>query len=390
MMRIYRIASIITIKRDMKWVISILLSGFICLLSSCAESLLIEDTNDADIHNDVDNGDYHIQIVEEFTVPTNGINPYSNSLLEKIPSSSHKGGEIYYHEAYLSVPSGYGKCSLIIVVGGADALATWVRDYCNIGKIWNALGYAVLGVMGWSREWKTDHSLENSNPSGNWMATEAVVKAYQYVVNKYDFIDPNGCFMYGESQGGCVVENVAETQLIPVLATILDSPVLSLQYHQFVNRYDTYSSVRARLDSYYHFNGTFNKNKVVGCDPFTRNMSDDIVMTVTGTGVTDIHTDVKTVATKKYRSCKTPIMILVGEGDTILAEDVQLVYIKALQNAGMPVCAKYYSGLLNQRHGCIECSPTVTINGFETGRVFYDVLEYMAENGGYFYRPPIN
>ena len=96
----------------------------------------------------------------------------------------------------------------------------------NHGPILTSLGYAVLCITGYSPQYFADKGVStNGAPCGNWMATEEIRKAYDYVVNKY-MIDENGVIFLGNSQGGMVAENAAELCGIPTLCTILDVPAI--------------------------------------------------------------------------------------------------------------------------------------------------------------------
>lgn len=230
----------------------------------------------------------------------------------------------------LTCPSGIfkapkkdGVCKLVISFPGGGASSESWYSYMNHGTILNKLGYAVLTIQGWSADWCHDKISPSTNsvmPVGNWMALEEAVKAYQYIINNYDWIDKNGVYLYGESQGGCLAENFAELANVPVLATALDSPVISLKYHMWNFRQD---AIRA---FYGIESSNWDEDKVIGCDPYTRN----IIGEISGSGTNPSSmVDFNNVTAKKIRNCRSPLIILLSDNDTILSASVTKGYIKA-------------------------------------------------------------
>lgn len=321
----------------------------------------------------------HEEVTETFTVKVNGNKPFSpTQLTDAIPTSSYVGESLYDHTCYFKAPSGDSPCKLVISCPGGGITASSWYSYMNHGAILNSLGYAVLCITGYSDAYYNDKGVtSNHAPIGSWMATEEAKKAYKYLIEKYKWIDRNGVFLYGESQGGMVAENIAEESGIPICATVLDAPAISMQYAQM------YIPTRAACINvlYGLSNHNFNKAACVGCDPFTRNMSEDIVMDESGT--LPVIGDINSVTAKKYRSCGSPIMILSGSNDTTISPDVHKCYAKALMNANAPIQFLLYDGV---GHGVIQYSSVIgTVSSISCTSGLAKVLEFYNRFGGYGY-----
>lgn len=317
----------------------------------------------------------HDEVIEKFQVSVNASNPYKNGQFENPLDKSFKEDyKEYIHDCYFKAPKGNGKCKLVISCPGGGILAENWYSYMNIGKILNSLGYAVLCVTGYSQEWATDNNVVSPVPCGSWMATEEVLKAYKYIIDKYPFIEQTGCYLYGESQGGMIAENVAEETNIPILATVLDSPAISIQYAQmYIPARAT--SVKALYDMENH---NFDANKCRGCDPFTRGMSEDIIMDEEDT-LPSI--DINSITAKKNRLCNSPVLMLTSENDTTISHYVHLAYAKALANNSFPVEVKLYS---NAGHGVIQYTSVIgDVNGVSCTSALAIMLEFFKRNGGY-------
>lgn len=270
---------------------------------------------------------------------------------------------------------------MISFPGGGASSSGWY-GYMNHGAILNSLGYAVLIVQGWSVDWchdKIGQSTNSVHPVGNWMALEEAVKAYQYLINKYDWIDRDGVYLYGESQGGCLAENFAELSGIPVLATALDSPVTSLRYHMWNFR-------QTAINAFYDIDSdNWDDSKTLGCDPFTRNMDGIIVGTDISSGVTG-SVEYDSVTAKKFRGCNSPLLILLGENDSIIGPSVTKAYVKALENAGFLCDLKLYNLPNTTGHGIIQYTSVVgVVNSINITAGLIQILEFYKRCGGYSY-----
>jgi hypothetical protein len=175
-----------------------------------------------------------------------------------------------------------------------------------------------------------------------------------------------------------MAENALEQSGIPFKGGVLDVPAISMQYAQM------YIPSRASaIDALYGLsNHVFDKTKCLGCDPFTRNMSEDIVMTEAADFSTLPTINVETITAKKYRGTNTPLFIMAGSQDTTVSADVPAVYAKAICNAGLYCKFKKY----NCTHGCAERTNTVgTVNGTSCTAAVADMLDFFRRCGGYNY-----
>ncbi|MDO4801707.1 MAG: hypothetical protein Q4A15_06045, partial [Prevotellaceae bacterium] len=182
---------------------------------------------------------------EVIYVEVNGIKPVTDDFLNQV--KNYSPAKSYTHPCLFNAPAGEGKCKLVIMCPGGGGTYNGWFDYprttiegnpSKFGPTLLQLGYAVLVIQGWSLEWARDlydgaTTITGTKPSCNWMAVEEARKAYDYIIEKYPWIDKDGVFLHGESQGGGMAENIAELSGIPVRGTVLDVPVISLQYQQW-------------------------------------------------------------------------------------------------------------------------------------------------------------
>lgn len=313
----------------------------------------------------------HDFVSESFNVGVSYPKPISE-LQTSDMVTSFRSETIYQHECFFSAPSGNDKAKLVILFPGGGGTAIGVFEYMNIGTLLNNIGYAVLAVMGYSREWMAEQGVTTRPaPVGSWYATEETIKAYQYITDKYDWVDKSGCYFYGESQGGHIAENVADFGAIPIKASALDAPALSVQYVQMSLRMD---SVRA---VYGIESGSFDKNKCIGCDPFTRNVDGEI---------TNVSAD--NVTAKKRRNTNSPLLLMSCPGDQFVQNWTVRNYAKALMNSGQWVEYRSYSNLSGTtKHGVVQFSPVVgKVGSLDVTSGMVDVLNFFKRNGGYEYQ----
>lgn len=276
---------------------------------------------------------------------------------------------------------------VIVCHGGGQAVGTndettneFIRR-CVIDTF-RSLGYAALATNGMPDLWASEKGLEDSStPVGNWMALESIVKAYEYVINKYSFLDSNGCYIWASSQGGMVAENVVELSNIPFKACCYEAPAISMRYVQL------YLSYRAPwIQALYGFNSveTYDKNKCLGLDPFVRNMSEDIP--VEGTTFTEIAITggLENLASKKYRKI-SPLLIQQGMTDGAVSPVISQAYIKAIQNAGNLAEFKGYEGI---GHGVSSLTTKYSMQGFTPTPLYtttglLDCAKWFYRYGGY-------
>lgn len=315
---------------------------------------------------------------EFFTVEVNGEKPNSENGFNGISSDVVANNKQYNDMCHYQQPASNTPLKLLILCHGGGVTVTETVDnwynYQNIGKIFNALGYAVLLTNGMPRDWAEEKGIGIDRPCGNWMAVQSVVKAYNYVINKYD-IDPNGCYVYGQSQGGMVAENIAELSGLPILATILESPAISMKYAQLY-----IPSALSCLQALYGFNSqeTYNKEKCIGLDPLLRNVNTDIIMT--GNSVSTLDIDIDTMEQKKYR-VNTPILIIRSLADTTISPKLMGAYAKAIINGGGNCKLITYT---SAGHSTIASTSVIgTIDGYNVRASLYEIIVFLESNGGY-------
>ena len=315
---------------------------------------------------------------EFFTVEVNGEKPNSENGFDSISSDIVANNRQYNDMCHYQQPKSDKPMKLLILCHGGGVTVTETVDnwynYQNIGKIFNALGYAVLLTNGMPRDWADEKGIGIDRQCGNWMAVQSVVKAYDYVINKYN-IDPNGCYVYGQSQGGMVAENIAELSGLPILATILESPAISMQYAQlYIDRAISY------LNALYGFNSqeTYNKEKCIGLDPLLRNVYPDIIMT--GNSVSTLDIDIDTMKQKKYRT-NTPILIIRSLADTTISPKLIGAYAKAIINGGGNCKLITYT---SAGHSTIASTSVIgSIDGYDVRASLYEIIVFLEANGGY-------
>ena len=322
----------------------------------------------------------HTSVEESISIVVNGSFPF---LTTSSDGATTETVETYTHVGLFAAPAG-SVCKLLISCpGGGIAPSSWF-NYANIANIALKLGYAVYIPYGWSSDYYTAHG-GGSQPYCNWMALEEMRKAYDYIVKTYSWIDSNGVYLYGESQGGGLAENFAELAGIPVAATVLDCPLISLE-HSWLKYAKNLSSIKSLYGM--TANQAFDKSKCAGCDPYTRNMSSDIAIVDNDYGTTGIlpSVDFANVTAKKFRAANSPLLILLGDDDDVLSPSVTRGYVKALQNAGQPCKCISYS---NAGHGVVASNTGTsvigTIGGFNATKALVDMLDFFKRYGGYNY-----
>lgn len=308
----------------------------------------------------------HDSVIDEFDVEVMYEKPIPDDQLSS-DVTAHKVYTTYDHHCYFVAPGGNSKNKLVISFPGGGMSAKNWYSYMNHGKILNSLGYAVLCVTGYSQEFMTSKGVSSgAAPVGSWYATEETIKAYKYITDKYKWVDADGCFFFGESQGGMIAENVVDFGGIPLRAVALDAPAVSMQHIQMSLRLSSVTAV------YGITSGNFDANKCIGCDPWTRGVSEPISTTLAN------------VTAKKIRNTDSPLMIIGGTNDTIVSPTVVKCYTKALMNAGQWVEYRGYSNLTGTKHGVVEHSAVCgKIGTTDVTDGMVDILYFFLRNGGY-------
>lgn len=316
---------------------------------------------------------------EFFTVEVSGVNQ-NEAVYEGLMNEYVCDSKTYNDMCHFVMPDSIdgSPCKLVILCHGGGVTITESVDnwynYQNLGKIFNAMGYAVLLTNGMPRDWANEHGIGIDRPCGNWMSVQSAVKAYNYVVNKYN-IDTNGCYVYGQSQGGMVAENIAELSGLPILATVLESPAISMKYAQLY-----IPSAKSYLQALYGFDSqeTYDESKCIGLDPFVRNVEPKIELS--GNSVTSLDIDLDAMTNKKYR-VNTPVLIIRSLDDTTISPKLIGAYAKSIINSGGNCKLLTYA---NASHSPIAGTDVVgTIDGFNVRSALYYILNYLSQFGGY-------
>ena len=294
-----------------------------------------------------------------------------------------------YDNCYFALPKTISERTKLVIAchGGGQSIGTqdettnqFIRQ-C-VCDTFRALGYATLATNGMPDSWAEQKGLEDASaPIGNWMALESIIKAYDYIINKYKFIDQTGCYIWASSQGGMVAENAVELSDIPFRACCYEAPALSMRYVQL------YLGFRIPwIEALYGFDSveTYDKNKCLGLDPFIRNMDGDIP--IEGTTFVEIAVEggIEKMNVRKFRK-NAPLMIQQGMDDGAVSPIITQAYIKSIQNAGSLAEFKGYSGIghgvssLTTKYGMPNSQP----RPLYTTTGILDAAKWFYRYGGY-------
>lgn len=276
----------------------------------------------------------------------------------------------YKHKCYFKAYSGKNKAKLVIVFPGGGMKAKDAYSYMKIGSVLNSLGYAFLSITGYSPEYMALKGVTSrAAPVGSWYATEEAVKAYHYICEKYGWIDTAGVYIYGQSQGGQIAENFADFGGVPIAASFLDAPALSIQYVQMSLRMESVTAI------YGITSGNFDPTKCLCCDPYTRNVSEPLTTSFS-----------PNMTATKRRLTNSPVRIVGDPGDTYVNGNTLKVYAKAVENAGQWVEYHQYTNLAQPKHGVVQYSPVLgKVNDIDCTEGLSDMLEFFKRHGGYDY-----
>lgn len=156
-------------------------------------------------------------------------------------------------------------------------------NYC---RFLSSLGYAVLDVNGIPKQLATELKIDGGRTVGNFIALRSYVAGYDYVKENFN-IDPNGCYVFANSNGGLICMNLANLSAIPIVAQAGVCPMLSLERNLWNYSAGTISSAggefsslqnRANIIRLYGMkdvnaqqelnNAVYERNKVGDFDPF--------------------------------------------------------------------------------------------------------------------------
>lgn len=88
-------------------------------------------------------------------------------------------------------------------------------------------GYAVVSAAGMPETYSSRLDIDHGRTVGSHIAHRAYKSAYEYAIHKYN-IKKDGCFIFGNSNGGLSMMNLHNLTDIPILAMAGISPLLSL------------------------------------------------------------------------------------------------------------------------------------------------------------------
>lgn len=232
-----------------------------------------------------------------------------------------------------------------------------------------SIGYAILGVDGEPDEWleainlgdnigssSADDNEADFGAYGNYVAVQSVCRAYDYVIKHFN-IDTEGCFIFGYSQGGMLVQNVVDLTPIPILAAAEFSPSCSYHFHQWDNSRSpsdlgdvTGVTYKARLIMSRMFgfgdNVTDNsqlvsmtwdtiKDNLIGYDPYTRNIENEFTnFTNNGSGFYSFSAGYSVSNVTMVKRMRCPLKVWCANNDATLGPDVTKAFVKAIKNGG--------------------------------------------------------
>ena len=318
---------------------------------------------------------------EYFQVPCNAEKSISEkSFIELVDGSFIlPKNKIYKDWCHFVMPNTDKPLKLVILCHGSgltvkENVDQWF-NYQNIGKILISMGYAVLCCNFMPID--VGEAFYGS-PLGNWMIPQIAKGAYDYVVKKYN-IDTNGCFLYGQSNGGLTAENIVELTDIPVNAYALEVPNLSFQWGQMLVNPNP-------MRLFYGMSTTATKpsayeaDKCVGLDPFTRNMNPPLIMS--GDTLEEVNAfDWRSVQSCKFRK-NIPVLIQQSLYDNIVSHAMISAYARAIQNGGGYVKVITYDDPNVQHYIAEQTSKVGTIGIYNVRAAMYNNLSFFADFGG--------
>ena len=132
--------------------------------------------------------------------------------------------------ATLTLPESYSLtnlCPLIVYCHGAGGSVTSTGSGESDGRVpfWNHYGYAVLQVNGLPQPFQT--TVIKGGGFGTPIAINCYYKAYLYAIENYN-LNPN-CYLIGESMGGLTSLNLLQNTPMQIRAIALDAPLVSIE-----------------------------------------------------------------------------------------------------------------------------------------------------------------
>lgn len=319
--------------------------------------------------------------------------------------------KIYSDNAVLYLPLTYDrngeKTKLIIFCKAAGTRITEESDpvTTNFARTFDYLrylGYAVLAVDGMPDGLSEELQLDDTRVVGNYVAVQSVIKAYNYIINNYN-IDTDNVYIFGYSQGGMYAENVIDLSGINFKAAALLSPMVSMRFQQWdltanvsVGGVSYTKPARLNIARLFGFDAvrndeelnllSFEDAKVVGYDPFTRDVENvytgfeqknNLWKIPEGTIIEDINM-------KKHIKC--PHKIWLADNDTVISSDVTKVFAQSVRNCGEICDIKVFSSGGHSVQSAQTDIIDTYINDGVTSNLYplaYDIALWFCKFGGY-------
>lgn len=218
--------------------------------------------------------------VERFEVLVETSNPNVVGSIQRLESD----------KGLIMLPMGYssnGKpTKLIIYCHSGSGTVTDTQsesetdNYC---KYFVSLGYAVLDMAAMPKDLSDRLVIDCGRTVGSFVAVRSYVEGYNFVMKKYN-LDPNGCYMFSNSNGGLVSLNLGNLTTIPIIAQAGMCPLLSIELNAWNIRNASLGSgftsyqIRANIVRIYGMqdiksqielnNAVYDKEKVKNYDPY--------------------------------------------------------------------------------------------------------------------------
>lgn len=263
--------------------------------------------------------------------------------------------KIYQDDCVLYLPLSYTPdqtpTKLIIYCKHGSSLISCEEDIILQEKVMVLAlkeGYAILGVNGIPTSWREDLKI-CERLVGNPLSISSYKRAYDYVLDHYNIY--NEAFVYGFSQGGMGALNVANLSGIPVKAAILNSPALSMRFHQWdliapciIDNVTYLKSARLNIARIFNFptlstnesleSLTYDENLLKGYDCYSYHTDSPYVEYVQKNNLWCLPEgkSINQIKSKTYLSY--PVKIWCGTKDSAVGIDVMKVFIQSIKNAG--------------------------------------------------------
>lgn len=248
-------------------------------------------------------------------------------------------GVIFLPETY----SATGKPTrLVISCHGSGSVIN--DSFSVITKSWNnflyKMGYAIMDVNG---------GIADSRHFGSPFAIQSYIKAYEYVVEKYNLYPD--VFVLGASMGGLPAFTLSQCGAIPVKALAGFCPVVDLYRQGWCNPWyggtsgEVWYTQRKLISEYFHFEGTVqwtnsktpsvaemqyfldNAEKWEGFNPMTSGGINVSAILTTGTNVADLYASYAKIH-------KVPVKIWQSDADPTVPAQFGKYIVSAIKKAG--------------------------------------------------------